>query len=573
MAKTCLHYLSLNIFEVDSEPDTIKQNILSGSYRLHWFAATQWVVLVQNCAKLLRNGSPPDDLLRALSRFAHECENGNYETIMELDSQQSDEFQIFRDSAPNIHELLHQELHFRRLDVGDWKLEEVDQGIRNPTFSLVLEGQHDTAVLSTFPALDDSWTNLDPFYLTYASLGIYEQFESLLCPKDNHIANCNCPKLKRLYGDRLFRCKYHICQPQQISFQTKSAREAHCAVHDRAYKCTYPSCDFSTLGFSSSSDRMRHISNCHPDAPLKSIQMIKNPDDDELVPLLSDMIAMGMITEVEALYPRFKKLDVNLQRSLIHEAAFSGTLRIFQYLFNRCERKYHTLGPFPLSFLVECILGSIKGENIDTLKWLIHEHLAPKFSQFGDLRALYTFMQTCVNAESTEVFEVWKMDFKSYQRDGGHAITFAITTVKDPAKQERLATVLSEQATLGHLTTSDLDYSLKLVASSTCSVPIAKVLLEYGAVVDFRTSKSRKDTSGKTPLMLAAAKRTREGAEMMKFLILAGADPNALYQHKRNLEPTTAGMERGAQNVSKWLGMTWDELVQWAVDQRSRSTR
>lgn len=78
---------------------------------------------------------------------------------------------------------------------------------------------------------------------------------------------------------------------------------------------------------------------------------------------------------------------------------------------------------------------------------------------------------------------------------------------------------------------------------------------------------------GKTPLMLAAAKMTREGAEMMKLLLLAGADPNALYQRKKDSEPTTAGMERGAQNVSKWLGMTWDELVEWAADQRSRSTR
>lgn len=38
------------------------------------------------------------------------------------------------DSAPNIHELLHQELHFRRLDVGDWKLEDEDEGIRNLIF-------------------------------------------------------------------------------------------------------------------------------------------------------------------------------------------------------------------------------------------------------------------------------------------------------------------------------------------------------------------------------------------------------------------------------------------------------
>lgn len=134
MARTCLHYLSSNIFEVDAAPDMIKQNILSGSYRLHWFAATQWIVLVQNCAKLLSDRSAPDDLLRAISHFANERENGNYEITAHFDSEQSDEFQIFRDSTPNIQELLHQELHFRRLDVGDWKLEDEDEGIRNLIF-------------------------------------------------------------------------------------------------------------------------------------------------------------------------------------------------------------------------------------------------------------------------------------------------------------------------------------------------------------------------------------------------------------------------------------------------------
>lgn len=382
------------------------------------------------------------------------------------------------------------------------------------------------------------------------------------------MSNCNCPKLKRLYGERLFRCKYYICQSQQISFHTKSAREAHCAVHDRAYKCTHPSCDFSTLGFSSSSECTRHISNCHPKPPLKPIEIIENPDEDELIPLLSDMISMGMTAEVQALYPRLNQLHIDVQQKLVKEAAFSGILHIFQYLFNRCAGQDYSLE----YFTVECILESMKGENIEILKWLIHEHLASEFPHDAGSPVMTPFMETGVNAESAEVFEAWKIHFKSYRHDGGHLIKYAITTVKDPAKQERLATVLSEQATLGHLTTDDLSNSLKLLVSSTCSVRIAKVLLEHGAVVDFRTSKSN-NTSGKTPLMLAAAKRTREGAEMMKLLLLAGADPNALYKRKKNTEPKTAGMERGAQNVSKWLGMTWVELVQWAADQRSRSTR
>ncbi|KAJ5826600.1 hypothetical protein N7447_003363 [Penicillium robsamsonii] len=72
--------------------------------------------------------------------------------------------------------------------------------------------------------------------------------------------------------------------------------------------------------------------------------------------------------------------------------------------------------------------------------------------------------------------------------------------------------------------------------------------------------------------MAAAAKKTREAAELMKLLLLAGADPNAFHQRTKDSEPKSPGMGKGAKQISKWLGMTWDELVKWAAEQRSRST-
>jgi hypothetical protein len=123
--------LSFNIFEVDLEPDVIKHHILSGSYRLHWFAATQWLGLIQRCAILLCNRSVPGDLMVALNHFIYECENGNYDAIASFNSDQNDEFQIFKENSPDIHRLLHQELQFHRMDIGDWKLED-DRGIVKP---------------------------------------------------------------------------------------------------------------------------------------------------------------------------------------------------------------------------------------------------------------------------------------------------------------------------------------------------------------------------------------------------------------------------------------------------------
>ena len=131
MTKTCLHYLSSDIFDVGIEPEMIKNNILSGIYRLHWFATTQWVVLLQECEKLLGSFDLPESLLVALKHFVHECENGNFEATLGLNSESDHEFSTLRRKEPSLHEILVQELYFRRMHVGDWKLEDNDEGIFN----------------------------------------------------------------------------------------------------------------------------------------------------------------------------------------------------------------------------------------------------------------------------------------------------------------------------------------------------------------------------------------------------------------------------------------------------------
>ncbi|KAJ5175558.1 NACHT nucleoside triphosphatase [Penicillium canariense] len=129
MTKTCLYYLSSDIFDIGIEPEMIEENILTGLYRLHWFATTQWIVLLQECERLLGSCDLPEPLLLALKHFAHECENGNFEGTVDLSSQSDHEFSTLRQKEPALQRLLVQELHFRRMDVGDWKVEDDDEGI------------------------------------------------------------------------------------------------------------------------------------------------------------------------------------------------------------------------------------------------------------------------------------------------------------------------------------------------------------------------------------------------------------------------------------------------------------
>src|SRR5207248_11256396 len=79
LATTCLTYLCSDLFDPDLSDEDLEENILSGGYRLHSLAATQWAEFVRVCAIMLRNQSPPHELITLLECFIIERGNTEYE--------------------------------------------------------------------------------------------------------------------------------------------------------------------------------------------------------------------------------------------------------------------------------------------------------------------------------------------------------------------------------------------------------------------------------------------------------------------------------------------------------------
>jgi hypothetical protein len=94
-------------------------------------------------------------------------------------------------------------------------------------------------------------------------------------------------------------------------------------------------------------------------------------------------------------------------------------------------------------------------------------------------------------------------------------------------------------------------------------------LINGGADVNFRTVQ-KGNHQFTSLLMLAAGRSSQEAAEMMRLLLLSGADPNAYVKSRKKGELRTVAMQRGAKQLPRWLGMTWDELVTWTTDRRSK---
>ncbi|KAF3764536.1 hypothetical protein M406DRAFT_223500, partial [Cryphonectria parasitica EP155] len=108
--------------------------------------------------------------------------------------------------------------------------------------------------------------------------------------------------------------------------------------------------------------------------------------------------------------------------------------------------------------------------------------------------------------------------------------------------------------------------TLRNVADICCSIPLAAFLLKQGADVN-----AQHDPKQLTALQRVAKQTSIEGAKMMEFLLLNGADPE-LNKAEQEIDKGKFGIllvpaqkirdEKGAKNIQKWLRKTWDELVE-----------
>ncbi|KAJ5740685.1 hypothetical protein N7493_000557 [Penicillium malachiteum] len=130
MVQTCLKYLTFDIFDPLINPTDIKRYIMSGDYRLYWFATGQLMPILQKCLNLLRDQALPPSLVKALTLFCQTRDNINFNPSIasieksQLDTLKTDGFEVLSEKLPEEHQFLCHALAFHDLDVGKWKLNE-----------------------------------------------------------------------------------------------------------------------------------------------------------------------------------------------------------------------------------------------------------------------------------------------------------------------------------------------------------------------------------------------------------------------------------------------------------------
>jgi hypothetical protein len=286
-------------------------------------------------------------------------------------------------------------------------------------------------------------------------------------------------------------------------------------------------------------------------------------DLDEIQPLLFGLVRDGDVDGIQSLLASSSgaSLGSEILAAARTIAVQQGSLPIAQLLALKDE-KY-----IPANL----VTVAIEGRDADIVKWALSK---------SDPDDIAKFLKAILHTSSDQVYSLWEEHLVTIpQYWGGKGVwnenvdrldvVFkqpVFSEVKDdPMKEARLKhtwKVLSD-----NLRRDSFSAALIRIAKSTCSINLAKELIKLGADLDHPKNYGNK--SGMTALRLVARKTSKEAALFMQFLLSHGASS----YEKDGRDDFNIGNERGAQEISKWLGVTWDELVESNIEHRANRNR
>lgn len=332
--------------------------------------------------------------------------------------------------------------------------------------------------------------------------------------------------------------------------------------HDRPWKCVVQSCEHAEKGFLSRSLRDEHLDHSHQQTKSQPGSLPNNPDLDEIQPIFFDLIRLDKVEEVKSIANQFSRLSDLVQKELFLLIASSGSASMAQVLYK------------PNIISAETFWSeSIKSTNFETLRWFLS-----KIDRWK-ITTVRSVLEAVLTSGSLEIFQECKkhiinMSLCSWEtrvRKEGDKRLFSYDSVAEGViratagnlDREHLLLLiwasLVENGARKFCSETNLGRGLCNVAKTSCSLVLTKALFEYGVQTDFMTN-----SHSPTPLHLAARQNSLQAAELMKFLLYHGADPlrkPGVKTLPRTQRSVSISEERGAQNIAKWVGMSWDELV------------
>ena len=378
--------------------------------------------------------------------------------------------------------------------------------------------------------------------MSAASVRIWQRFDFLACPSRGHLENSLQLNLVQRYGPQIFRCDRPACNFYRIGFASQTERKAHIKSHDRVLRCSFSDCDLAHICFSSQSLLDQHLSETHRNrdsVPTKtSLNEPYHPQD--LQSIFLDAIEAEELICARKLLERIPDPPLSkAMKNAIHASSVPAVRLLLEF-------------GYAISTHDGNLLLVINSKEVEILRVFLehganrHNFLTNKYFRPVD----HTF--AVKSPESMKLLIDYGADIKLQACN-----LRAMYGWNELGPEEELMAIQCIQILLEHTASKSAQSELLLAISVGCqSIDIARYLLENGADINYINTR-RELISQSTAMYFAARRVSQRSAEFLKFLLQSGADPNIKCRLGK-----LAGERPGARNISKYLGMTWDELCQ-----------
>ncbi|KAL5313341.1 hypothetical protein ACEPPN_019074 [Leptodophora sp. 'Broadleaf-Isolate-01'] len=310
--------------------------------------------------------------------------------------------------------------------------------------------------------------------------------------------------------------------------------------------------------------RDQHWEQCQLEGP-RAECLPQNLDEDEIQALVFDLVRADKVEVCRSLAPWIRKLGYAVKTALFTLAASSASGAMIDVLMSAFDYTQ-----------IECseINAAIRGRNIETFRHML---------RLTNGRAYWRILLEARISRCEEFSLDWELNIdahrKSFEKSKMTKAPFEslyiepdfLRSAKGDSENERFIMLVWEKLDLAKtLPKSYLGVALVNVAQTCCSLKLATYLIEAGASVDHRRSPSYL-----TPLHHATTHNTPEAAELIQYLLSKGADPTARAKSTpgRGSKIRRIEDEAGAKGISKWLEMSWDDLVEKAVLEREKESK
>jgi hypothetical protein len=114
LATCCIQYLCQRHHDTDLSDDELRDNILTGMYRLHEYSATMWLGLVEQYIRLAKLKTPPDDLISIFQVFIEKRNNNEFIDDTASPPIQSLSQSLFKSNYPDVYKMLREATSFKK---------------------------------------------------------------------------------------------------------------------------------------------------------------------------------------------------------------------------------------------------------------------------------------------------------------------------------------------------------------------------------------------------------------------------------------------------------------------------